>query len=111
MIGLITPDEKCAGARSAGNPHAACEAEGTGNGVTDHPRRARRGKPRIQTRKILRATAPVLDPTAVLRGDPVMVRDWLLTYYVLDVLTEGVEPSLRRPKPYLPEQLKRAGTN
>ncbi len=28
MIGLITLDEKCAGARSAGNPHAACEAEG-----------------------------------------------------------------------------------
>ena len=64
MIGLITLDEKCAGARSAGNPHAACEAEGTGNGVTDQPRRARRGKPRRQTRMILRATAPVLDPTA-----------------------------------------------
>ena len=63
MIGLITLDEKCAGARSAGNPHAACEAEGTGNGATDHPRRARKGKPRTQTRKILRATAPVLDPT------------------------------------------------
>ncbi len=35
MIGLITLNEKCAGARSAGNPHAACEAEGTGNGVTE----------------------------------------------------------------------------
>jgi hypothetical protein len=34
VIGLITLDEKCAGARSAGNPHAACEAEGTGNGAT-----------------------------------------------------------------------------
>ncbi len=66
MIGLITLDEKCAGARSAGNPHAACEAEGTGNGATDHPRRARKGKPRTQTRKILRATAPVLDPTGLL---------------------------------------------
>jgi hypothetical protein len=63
VIGLITLDEKCAGARSAGNPHAACEAEGTGNGVTDHPTRARRGKPRTQPRAVLRATAPVLDPT------------------------------------------------
>ena len=68
MIGLITLNEKCAGARSAGNPHAACEAEGTGNGVTDHPTRARRGKPRIQPRAVLRATAPVLDPTGVLLG-------------------------------------------
>ena len=65
MIGLITLDEKCAGARSAGNPHAACEAEGTGNGVTDHPTRARRGKPRTQPSAVLRATAPVLDPTAI----------------------------------------------
>jgi hypothetical protein len=65
VIGLITLDEKCAGARSAGNPHAACEAEGAGNGATDRPRRARRGKPRRQTRMILRAAAPVLDPTGV----------------------------------------------
>jgi hypothetical protein len=62
----ITLDAKRAGARSAGNPLAACEAAGAGNGVTDPPSRARRGKPRIQTRKILRTTAPVLDPTAVL---------------------------------------------
>jgi hypothetical protein len=32
-IGLITLDAKCTGARSAGNPHAACEVEGAGNGV------------------------------------------------------------------------------
>ncbi len=64
VIGLITLGEKCAGARSAGNPHAACEAEGTGNGATANPKRARRGKPMIQPRAVLQATAPVLDPTA-----------------------------------------------
>ena len=53
MIGLITLGEKCAGKRSAGNPHAAFEAAGTGNGATARPIRARRGKPRIQTRMIL----------------------------------------------------------
>jgi hypothetical protein len=62
-IGLITLGPKPAGARSAGNPHAACEEAGAGNGVTDHPNRARRGKPWIETREILRTTAPVLDPT------------------------------------------------
>src|SRR5262249_53684657 len=30
-IGLITLDPKCAGARSAGNPHARCEGGGAGN--------------------------------------------------------------------------------
>ena len=63
VIGPITLGEKCAGKRSAGNPHAAFEVAGTGNGATDHPRRARSGKPRTQTRMILRATAPALDPT------------------------------------------------
>ncbi len=63
MIGPITVDEKCAGARSAGNLHAACEVAGAGDGATDIPTRARRGKPRTQTRDALRATAPVLDPT------------------------------------------------
>ena len=61
--GLITHDEKCAGARSAGNPHAACDVAGAGDGATDIPTRARRGKLRTQTRDALRATAPVLDPT------------------------------------------------
>ena len=53
MIGLINLEVKCAGARSAGNPHAACDVEGAGNGVTERPIRARRGKPRIQTRSVL----------------------------------------------------------
>ena len=44
-IGLITLDPKPAGARSAGDPHAACDEAGAGNGVTDDPNRARRGKP------------------------------------------------------------------
>src|SRR5262245_21909943 len=35
-----------AGARSAVNPHAACDAAGTGNGITGTPTRARRGNHR-----------------------------------------------------------------
>ena len=31
LIGLINLDAKCAGARSAGNPHATCDAAGAGN--------------------------------------------------------------------------------
>jgi hypothetical protein len=64
LIGLITLAAKCAGARSAGNPHATCDAAGAGNGATVSPNRARRGKPRTQPRIHLRATAPVLDPTS-----------------------------------------------
>jgi hypothetical protein len=64
LIGPINFGVKCAGARSAGNPHATCDVAGAGNGVTATPKRARRGKPRIQPRRSLRATAPVLDPTS-----------------------------------------------
>ncbi len=53
MIGLINLEMKCAGTRSAGNRHAACEAAGAGNGITNIPSRARRGQPRIQTRDVL----------------------------------------------------------
>ncbi len=52
-MSLITFDAKCAGARSAGNPHAACDVAGAGNGATDDPSRARRGKPWTQTRGLL----------------------------------------------------------
>ena len=31
MIGPISPEVKQMGARSAGNPHAACDVEGAGN--------------------------------------------------------------------------------
>ena len=58
---------------------AACEAEGAGNGAPDHPRRARTGKPRIQTRMNLRATAPVLD------------------------LTKGQQPRVAARKNYVPD--------
>ncbi len=47
-IGLINLVAKCAGARSAGNPHAACDVAGAGNGATDTAKRARRGKPWIR---------------------------------------------------------------
>ena len=50
LIGRITLEVKCAGARSAGNPHAACDVAGAGDGATVGPTWARRGKPRIRTR-------------------------------------------------------------
>ena len=34
LIGLITLEVNCAGARSAGNPHATCDAAGAGNQLT-----------------------------------------------------------------------------
>src|SRR5215472_4882623 len=40
--GPITLGVKCAGARSAGNPHATCDVAGAGNGATATPKRARR---------------------------------------------------------------------
>jgi hypothetical protein len=33
----ITLNVKCAGTRSAGNPHAACDVAGVGNGTVDSP--------------------------------------------------------------------------
>src|SRR5262249_8158285 len=62
-VGLITLDLKCAGARSAGNPHATCDVAGVGDEITELPTQARRWKRRIQPRKFLRIYAPALDPT------------------------------------------------
>jgi hypothetical protein len=50
LIRLITLAANCAGARSAVNPHAACDVADVGDGVTDNPKRARRGKPRIHAK-------------------------------------------------------------
>ena len=52
-IGPISLEAKCAGAPSAGNPHAGCEVAGAGNGATDTATRARRGKPPIQPSQVL----------------------------------------------------------
>src|SRR5262245_27938616 len=62
-MGPITLAVKCAGARSAGNPHATCDVAGAGNGITETSKRARRRKSWIQPRRFLRITAPALDPT------------------------------------------------
>lgn len=67
--GHYTLDAKSAGERRARDPHAACDAAGAGNGVTDHPSRARKGKPWARTRDILRATVRALDPTNVNDGE------------------------------------------
>ena len=62
-IGPITLDAKCAGARSAGNPHAACEEAGAGNGFTVRLVRHSQRKRGVTDRPRLRSTAPALDPT------------------------------------------------
>lgn len=55
VIGLITLGEKCAGKRSAGNPHAALDVAGAGN--------------------VLHCSgAPVLDPTAERRLETELIR-------------------------------------
>jgi hypothetical protein len=59
---------KCAGARSTGNPHAACDEAGAGNGITVNPTRARRGKLRIQTRVRLAGYRASPRPYRVLAG-------------------------------------------
>jgi len=56
-------DAKCAGARSAGNPHATCDVAGAGNGLTDRLVRHSQRKRGATDRPILRGTAPALDPT------------------------------------------------
>ena len=71
-IGHITLGGKCAGARSAGKPHAACDVAGAGNGLTVrlvrhyHRKRGETDRPR------LRSTAPALDPTGVTRRPPTL---------------------------------------
>ena len=71
-IGHITLRGKCAGARSAGKPHAACDVAGAGNGLTvrlvrhSHRKRGETDRPR------LRSTAPALDPTALVEDDHVV---------------------------------------
>src|SRR5207237_10172538 len=50
LIRLITLAANCAGARSAVNPHAACDVADVGDGATEHPNRARRRKPRTRAK-------------------------------------------------------------
>jgi hypothetical protein len=62
-IGHITLDAKQTGTRSAGNPHAACDEAGTGNGFTVRILRHSQRKRGETDRLDLRNAAPVLDPT------------------------------------------------
>jgi len=56
---------KLAGKRSAGNPHAAFDEAGIGNGVDDPLEGDTRpkGENRLGLTRSITATAPVLDPT------------------------------------------------
>ena len=63
-FGPITLDAKCAGARSAGNPHVACEEAGAGNGDMIRTEAPAFGESRRQQLLPLpESTAPALDPT------------------------------------------------
>ena len=63
MIGLIIPDMKQAGERSAANPHAAFDAAGTGNVTTvDGMRSIAKA---VEVPPEPNVYAPVLDPTDV----------------------------------------------
>ncbi len=68
-IGHITLDQKCAGARSAGNPHAACDAAGGGNGDMVRTEAPALGESRRQQLLSLSlSTAPAPDPTNILHA-------------------------------------------
>ncbi len=62
LIGRMTLDLKCAGARSAGNTHATCDVAGAGSRVTVRLVRHFQRKRGEMDRRDLRNTAPVLDP-------------------------------------------------
>ncbi len=62
-IGFITLGTKRSGERCVGNPHAAFDVEGAGNGVTVRSTRARTGKPGRQTRP--RPHAPPRQPSTL----------------------------------------------
>ena len=62
-------DQKCAGARSAGNPHAACDAAGAGNGDMVRTEAPALGESRRQQLLPLSlSTVPAPDPTGVRAG-------------------------------------------
>ena len=64
LIGRITLGMKRAGVRSAGNPHAAYDVAGVGNGVTGRIEAPADGEScRQQLLPVPTATAPALDPT------------------------------------------------
>ncbi|MCZ6759915.1 MAG: hypothetical protein O7D29_06020, partial [Gemmatimonadetes bacterium] len=52
-IGLINLVAKCAGARSEGNLHAACEVAGAGNGATDRLNGHEGGNPGYRQASVL----------------------------------------------------------
>ena len=77
--GPITLDLKCAGARSAGNPHATCDVAGAGNGTTETSNRARRWKRWIQPSGFLRVCRVSARPYQVSDKDLADICSFLLS--------------------------------
>jgi hypothetical protein len=55
MIGPISPEVKQMGARSAGNPHAACDVEGAGNVEVGMPDQLARQSSTLPGKAVLRS--------------------------------------------------------
>jgi len=100
MIGTMHLGAKCAGARSAGNPLATCDAAGAGNGLTDRLVRHSQRKRGETDRPILRGTAPALDPTVqkfeIRSWGVFCVRLWARRLISLKLLTSN--NSLHEPR-------------
>ena len=92
LIGPITLDVKCAGARSAGNPHATCDVAGAGNqftvrlvrhsqrkrGATDRPNlRSNGASPRPYRESKGKRQLPVYQSHRILR-EPQITSLWLV---------------------------------
>ena len=99
-IGHITLRGKCAGARSAGKPHAACDVAGAGNGLTvrlvrhSHRKRGETDRPR------LRSTAPALDPTGDILPPGVTLTSNLAVIFTLNQYTTSPPPCWCTPLPF-----------
>jgi hypothetical protein len=64
-ISIITLAVNCAGARSAGNPHATCEGAGLETSARFDEGGTPKGNGEQQIGRTYGAMAPVLDPTGV----------------------------------------------
>jgi hypothetical protein len=75
-LGHRSLDEKCAGARSAGNPHAACDVAGAGNGDmvrTEAPALGESSRQRLLPYLLYRASPRPYHAEPALESRPISV--------------------------------------